>query len=228
MTIQEKLFALQDRTYKKFHSKLMPTIDDATIIGVRVPALRMLAKELIQEDCISDFIQELPHAYYEENNLHAFIIQYKKDFNECCDLLEKFLPYIDNWATCDMLRPASLKKHKKELYTLVQKWIASDKVYTVRFAIGMLQSFFLDESFDEKHLELVAQVQLEDYYVQMMIAWYFATALTKQYEKTICYIEQQKLPQWIHNKTIQKAIESYRIPSDRKVYLKQFKIKNVF
>lgn len=225
MKIQQELFALQDLSYKNFHSKLMPTVDSKTIIGVRVPALRNLAKRLLQEDRHSDFLGELPHTYYEENNLHAFIIQYTKDFSACCALLEKFLPHIDNWATCDMLRPTCFKKHKKELFFLVQKWIVSENIYTVRFAIGMLLSYFLDEDFNASHLEMVAQVQNENYYVQMMIAWYFATALTKQYEKAVPYIEQQKLPQWVHNKTIQKAVESYRILPEQKAYLKQFKIK---
>lgn len=222
--IQKRLFELQDTEYKVFSSKLMPTVDPETVIGVRTPALRKLAKELSKHPEIKDFLNILPHKYYEENNLHGFIIETIKDYDEVITELDKFLPYVDNWATCDLMSPKIFKKHTEELLEKIKIWIASEDTYTIRFGIGMLMSFYLDENFKKKYLTLVSKVKSEEYYVNMMIAWYFATALAKQYDATLPFIEKQKLSKWTHNKAIQKAIESNRIPKDIKEYLKTLKI----
>lgn len=223
MTIQERLFLMQDLKYRDFNSKLIPTVDKNTVIGIRVPQLRKFAKSISGTPEAEDFIKVLPHEYFEENNLHAFLLENVKDYNKTLELLEVFLPYIDNWATCDMLTPKSFKNNLPD--TKVFEWINSEHTYTVRFGIEMLMKFFLDEKFDEKYLQIVADVKSDDYYVKMMIAWYFATALAKQYDVTVKYIEQKKLPVWEHNKAIQKAVESYRISPEQKAYLKTFKIK---
>lgn len=218
--MKNELFKLQDLEYKKFHSKLMPTINPDTIIGVRTPDLRKLANSLKDYD---DFFNDLPHQYYEENNLHGFLISQIKDYNECIKELNKFLPYVDNWATCDGLRPKCFKKNTDKLLSEIKKWIKSNHTYTVRFAIEMLMTHFLDDEFDERYLELVANVKSDEYYINMMIAWFFATALAKQYEYAIIYVENNILPVWVHNKTIQKAIESYRISDDKKRFLRTLK-----
>ena len=218
--IRQHLFAMQDIKYKEFHSKLMPTIDPDTIIGVRIPMLRKYAKELFKSNETEEFIRDLPHQYYDENNLHGYIIEQTKGFHECVGQIETFLPYVDNWATCDTMAPKVFKKHKQELLVYIEKWICSEEPYTVRFAVNMLMRFFLDDDFDTRYLDMAAGVQMEEYYVKMVIAWYFATALAKQYESTIPYIEKQVLEKWTHNKTIQKARESYRITEDQKEYLK--------
>lgn len=218
--IREKLFSLSDENYKAFHSKLMPTVDRDKIIGVRTPVLRKFAAELYKSAEYKDFMQDLPHKYYEEDNLHGFLIEKIKDFDECLSKTEKLLPYIDNWATCDMLRPKIFKQETEKLYSKIKEWLDSDKTYTVRFAIGCLLSFYLDEAFDKDHLRIVGSIVSDEYYINMMIAWYFATALSKQYDSTISYIEERKLPQWVHRKTIQKAIESYRITDETKAYLR--------
>lgn len=223
--ITDKLFKLQDKKYQEMQFKIIPNINNSTIIGVRTPEIRKLAKELIKEDYKS-FLEELPHKYFDENQLHAFIISELKDFNECIDYTNKFLPYIDNWATCDQMSPKVFKKNKDNLLKEIKVWIKSKETYTIRFAIGMLMSYFLDEDFDKKYLELVSKIKSKEYYVNMMIAWYFATALAKQYDETIKYIENNKLDTWVHNKTIQKAIESYRITNDQKEYLRSLKKKN--
>lgn len=223
--IRQHLFAMQDIKYKEFHSKLMPTIDPDTIIGVRIPMLRKYAKELFKSNETEEFIRELPHQYYDENNLHGYIIEQTKDFHECVGQIEAFLPYVDNWATCDTMAPKVFKKHKQELLVYIEKWIGSEEPYTVRFAVNMLMRFFLDDDFDTRYLDMAAGVHTEEYYVKMVIAWYFATALAKQYESTIPYIEKQVLEKWTHNKSIQKARESYRITEDQKEYLKSLKIK---
>lgn len=223
--LQQTLFSMQDLSYRDFHSKLMPTIDKETIIGIRTPQLRKFAKEFAKSDKCEAFLDSLPHRYYEENNLHGFLIEMGKDYDIVVENVEKFLPYVDNWATCDMMRPKVFKKHLPELFYKVKKWIASDQVYTVRYGIGMLLSFYLDEAFEKEHLEMVANIRSEEYYVNMMIAWYFATALAKQYEATISYIEEKRLDKWTHNKAIQKAIESYRITAEQKAYLRTWKIK---
>lgn len=223
--IREDLFAMQDLSYRDFHSRLMPDVDKAAVIGVRVPELRKYVKELAKDPEIQEFLDDLPHQYYEENNVHGFLIQQMKEYEKCMEELEKFLPYINNWATCDMTSPKVFKKHKEELLEAVRRWIASDHVYTVRYGIGMLMQHYLDEDFREEYPQMVSEIQSEEYYVNMMIAWYFATALAKQYETILPYIEKQKLDVWTHNKTIQKACESYRITSEQKAYLRTLKIK---
>ena len=223
--IQKFLFENQDIQYRDFQSKLIPNVDKESFIGVRTPALRKYAKELIRAGEFSDFLGELPHKYFDENQLHAFIISGIKAFDECITEVERFLPYVDNWATCDQLSPKCFAKNKSELLKHINKWIKSNKTYTVRFAIGMLMSHFLDGDFDESYLKMVASVKSEEYYINMMIAWYFATALAKQYESTLPYIENKALDKWTHNKAIQKAVESYRITDEQKAYLKTLKIK---
>ena len=223
--IQNFLFENQDMEYRDFQSKLIPNVDKSYFIGVRTPVLRKYAKELLKTGDIGVFLNELPHEYFDENQLHAFILSGIKDFGECIAELEKFLPYINNWATCDQLSPKCFAKNKAELLKYINKWIKSDKTYTVRFAIGMLMSHFLDTDFDEKYLDTVAAVKSEEYYINMMIAWYFATALAKQYESTLPYIENKALDKWTHNKAIQKAVESYRITDEHKKYLRTLKIK---
>lgn len=223
--IMERLTSMQDEKCKQFHCKLMPTVNPDTVIGIRVPALRKLAKELYGTAEAEAFLSELPHNYYDENNLHAYLIALIKDYDICIAEVERFLPYIDNWATCDGLSPKVFKKHLPELLEHIQVWIASEETYTVRFAIGMLMQFYLDDAFDAQYLKIVASVKSEEYYVNMMIAWYFATALSKQYDATLPYLQTNQLSVWTHNKTIQKAIESYRITDAQKVYLKGLKRK---
>lgn len=224
--ITDKLFKLQDKKYQEMQFKIIPNINNSTIIGVRTPEIRKLAKELIKENNYKSFLEELPHKYFDENQLHAFIISEIKDYDECLDYTNKFLPYIDNWATCDQMSPKVFKKNKDNLLKEIKVWIKSKETYTIRFAIGMLMSYFLDEDFDKKYLELVSKIKSKEYYVNMMIAWYFATALAKQYKDTIIYLENNKLDTWVHNKTIQKAIESYRITNEQKEYLRSLKKKN--
>lgn len=224
--IREDLFFMQDLSYRDFHSRLMPDVDKDTVIGVRVPELRKYVKELAKDPEIREFLDDLPHQYYEENNVHGFLIQQIKEYEKCVEELEKFLPYINNWATCDMTSPKVFKKHKEELLIEIRRWIVSGQPYTIRYGIGMLMQHYLDEDFQEEYLELAAGIRSEEYYVNMMIAWYFATALAKQYEKTIPYLRDKKLDIWTHNKTIQKACESYRITREQKGYLRTLKIKN--
>ena len=227
--MKEKLFQLQDVKYRDFQKKLIPTMDPEKIIGVRTPELRKLAKQLYKDpemnEATAEFLAGLPHDYFDENQLHAFLISEEKDFDRCMELTEEFLPYIDNWATCDQLSPKVFRKNKDRLLLHIKKWLESDRTYTVRFAIGMLMQHFLDEDFDTEYPELVAEVRSDEYYVNMMIAWYFATALAKQYETAIRFIERQRLDVWTHNKAIQKARESYRITPEQKDYLKQLKRK---
>ena len=225
MEIEERLFALQDKGYRDFHKKLVPTVPQDKIIGVRTPALRKLAKEIVQMGEAEAFLARLPHRYFDENQLHAFIISGLKDYGECMAHLQEFLPYIDNWATCDQLSPKVFKQHRQELLKEIRKWLESEETYTVRFAIGMLMHNFLDEDFDEAYLSMVAEVRSEEYYVNMMIAWYFATALAKQYDAVIPYLEEHRLSRWCHNKTIQKAIESHRISDGHKAYLRALRIQ---
>ena len=223
-TIREKLFELQDTSYGAFQAKLIPTIDPETVIGVRTPALRKLAKELSKEPEISTFLLELPHRYFEENQLHAFIISGIKDYETCMEQTERFLPFIDNWATCDQFTPNVFKKHRLDLLNHIHIWIRSEKTYTVRFAVGMLMRHFLDDSFDPSYLDMASEVRSEEYYVNMMTAWFFATALAKQYDAAVPFIEEHRLDAWTHNKTIQKATESYRITPEQKEYLRSLKI----
>lgn len=222
-TVTEKLFALQDLEYKRFHSKLMPTINPDVIIGVRTPDLRKLTKELKDTPEADAFLQELPHHYYEENNLHGFLIETIKDFDGCIAALNEFLPYVDNWATCDMMAPKVLKKDLPKLYEWVKAWIASGETYTIRFGVNMLMKYYLEDAFLPEYPELVASIRSEEYYVKMVMAWYFATALAKQYEVVLPYLTEHRLDTWTHNKTIQKAVESYRITKEQKEFLKSIK-----
>ena len=210
---------MQDLAYRDFHSNLMPGIDKNTIIGIRTPQLRKFAKQLAQTEEAEQFLRQLPHQYYEENNLHMMLVAQIKDYESCLAELERFLPYVDNWATCDLPVPKCFEKHKKELITVIRKWISSEKTYIVRYGIGLLLRLYLDADFDPMYLELVTAVRSEEYYVNMMIAWYLATALAKQWEETIPYLEERRLLEWVHRKTIQKAVESYRITKEQKEYL---------
>lgn len=219
--IRSELLLMGEKEYKDFHSRLMPTIDKSKIIGIRIPVLRNYAKFLTDYD---DFLNDLPHKYYEENNLHAFLIERERDFDKCIEKLEHFLPYVDNWATCDSMKPKVLKKNCEKLLEHVKRWIQSNEIYTIRYGINMLMSFFLDDKFHDTHLKIVADIDSQEYYVNMMRAWYFATALAKQNEKTLPILENYVLDVWTHNKTIQKAIESYRISKAQKEYLKTLKI----
>lgn len=226
--ITTQLFIMQDNEYKEFHGRLMPTVNPDTILGIRVPILRkfsnQLAKSLSKEKLL-EFMNELPHKYYEENNIHAFLIEKIKDFDECIVALEKFLPFVDNWATCDMMNPKILKKNTQQLFCKIKEWIVSPHVYTIRYGIGMLMRYFLDDSFKTEYLDMVAAVKSDEYYVNMMKAWFFATALAKQYEATLPYIKEKRLDNWSHNKAIQKSIESFRVPKEHKEELKRYKIK---
>ncbi len=234
--IQEALFNAQDLKFKAFHSRLIPTIPADTVIGVRTPELRRIAKEFCSDSGIEKFLDKLPHKYYDENQIHSFILSGIKDFDECVEQVEKFLAYVDNWATCDQLRPKVLGKsleNRKKLLEFIKLWVrgrlasgeqVEDDTYVVRFGIEMLMSYFLDGDFKPEYLKWVAKVHREDYYVKMMVAWYFATALAKQYEATLPFIQGRKLEPWTHNKAIQKAIESYRITPEQKAYLKKLKV----
>ncbi len=223
--IQKRLFELQDEKYRDFQVKLIPTVDPATVIGVRTPELRKLAKELSKRDDIDAFLETLPHDHFDENQLHAFILSGMKDFTKCMTGVCGFLPFIDNWATCDQLSPKVFGKNKAELLAYINEWLQSDETYTIRFAAGMLMEHFLDDDFDIKYPEMVAGIESDEYYVNMMRAWYFATALAKQYDSVISFIEEKRLDKWTHNKTIQKSVESYRITPEQKAYLKSLKIK---
>ncbi|MBQ5382934.1 MAG: DNA alkylation repair protein [Treponema sp.] len=222
--IVERLRELSDSEYREFQAKLIPNLPPEKMIGVRTPDLRKFAKEFSKSPDADVFLRNLPHEYFDENQLHGFIISEQKDFEKCISLLEDFLPHIDNWATCDQLSPKVFKKHHDQLLPRVKKWIESPHCFTVRFGIGMLMQHFLDEDFNPDFLKTVASIKSDEYYVKMMIAWYFATALTKRYDETLPFIEQKKLDKWTHNKTIQKSIESYRISDEKKAHLKSMKL----
>lgn len=222
-TVEDFLFKNQDVEYKKFQQKLINNIDPKRIVGVRTPALRSFAKEFSKTPDAADFLKILPHKYFEENQIHGFVIETIKDFDDAILQVQNYLPYIDNWATCDQIKPKSFKKNIAALYTKCKEWCASTKTYTVRFGIEMLMSFFLDENFSVEQAEIVSKIRSNEYYVNMMIAWYFATALAKQYDDSITFIEQNKLSVWVHNKTIQKAIESFRVTDEHKAYLRTLK-----
>lgn len=221
--IVEKLQELADSGYRDFQAKLIPTVAKDTIIGVRTPAMRALAKELKGTELAASFLQELPHQYFDENQLHAFLINELKDYKQCLEELELFLPYVDNWATCDQLSPKVLKKQPDATLAAIKKWLGNDHDYTVRFGMEMLMSFYLDDLFKPEFLAWVAADKNEAYYVKMMVAWFFATALAKQYEATVPYFEQRLLPEWSHKKAIQKACESYRVTKEHKEYLRTLK-----
>ena len=223
-SIRRRLFALQDEGYRAFHSALMPTVDPARVIGVRMPALRRLAKELFGTRQAQEFLCALPHGYYEEDNLHGLLICALPGYDETVAALERFLPYVDNWATCDLLAPRAFAPHPPALPGQIGRWISSGRPYTVRFAIGMLNRFYLDEAFDPAQLDAVAAVRSDEYYVNMMRAWYFATALAKQYDAAAPWLLEYRLDRWTHNKTIQKAVESFRISPERKALLKTLRL----
>lgn len=222
--ISEELFALQDTEYQVFQSKLMPTIPPETVIGVRTPLLRKRAKELAGTPQAEHFLQSLPHRYYEENNLHAFLIEQIRDYDTALAETERFLPYINNWATCDCFCPKVFAKHKEELLISIRRWLGSDQTYTVRYAMGMLMRYYLDEDFQPEYLAWVAGVHSEEYYLNMMRAWYFATALAKQPDAALPWLTDRRLDVWTHNKTIQKAAESYRISPEMKQQLRELRI----
>lgn len=224
MKVQEMLFQLQDKKYRDFHSKLIPTIPRETVIGVRTPAVRKLAKEYAKDPESIAFLKELPHTYYDENILHALLVAEIKDYGTCVEEVERFLPYVDNWAVCDIFSPKVFVKNKDRLISKIREWAASEHPYTCRFGMEMLMTHFLDEDFKPEYLEIPAAVHSEEYYVNMMIAWFYATALAKQWDDTIGYIEEKRLAPWTHNKTIQKARESYRITPEQKEYLKILKV----
>ena len=221
--LHRKLHELRDMKYRDMQIKIIPTIEPGTVIGVRTPELKTIAKEMLKAGDYKDFLEGLPHKYFEENQLHAFIISGIKDLDECMERLEEFLPYVDNWATCDQMSPKIFKKHKEELFSHIKVWLASEKTYTVRFGGGMLMEHFLNDDFDPQYPEMVARLRSDEYYVNMMIAWYFATALAKQYESILPFIEGKRLDDWTHNKAIQKSVESSRITEEQKTYLRSLK-----
>ena len=221
--LQKQLFDLQDLKYRDFHGKLMPETDKETVIGIRTPVLRKFAKEFAGTSEAEAFLRQLPHRYYEENNLHMMLITGIKDYEKCMEEIQRFLPCIDNWATCDYPAPKCFARHKDQVLEEAKRWISSGETYVIRYGIGMLMRLFLDEDFSSEYLEMAAAVQSQEYYVNMMIAWYFATALAKQWDATVPYIEQHKLSDWVHRKTVQKAVESYRITPEQKEYLKGFR-----
>lgn len=223
--IREDLLSLRDEGYRAFFLPLIPGVDEERVIGVRIPVLRAMAKKLFKSGEYAVFCDTLPHIYYEENTLHALIINEITDFSECIGALDKFLPHVDNWGCCDSIRPKNFSKNKGKLITEIERYLCSEHTYTVRFAIEMLMVHFMGEDFDEGYLRTVSKIQTDEYYLKMMIAWYFATALTKQYEKALPYIEERRLSPWCHNKAIRKACESLCIPKERKEYLKTLVIK---
>lgn len=225
MTTQERLFSMQDLKYRDFHAGLCPTLDANTIIGVRTPQLRSLAKEIRKAGEDATFLKTLPHQYYEENQIHAFLISEERDFDIALREVNRFLPYVDNWATCDALRPKVFAKNHARLIFQVKAWLSAQAPYTIRFGIEMLMVHFLDADFQAEYLERVSKIRSDEYYVNMMVAWYFATALAKQYEAALPYLTENRLDIWVHNKTIQKARESYRIAGSQKTFLNSLKRK---
>lgn len=223
--VKRQLFARQDLAYKEFQSGLIPTVDKDSIIGVRTPALRALARELEHEAAVEDFLTDLPHQYFDENQLHAFLLSREKDYQRCLLRVNAFLPYVDNWATCDQMSPKVFKKHREELSASIAEWLHSSETYTVRFGIGMLMEHYLDEDFRDVYLQQVAEIHSGAYYINMMAAWYFATALAKQWDAAIIYLQENRLDIWTHNKTIQKAVESRRITEEQKEYLRGLRRK---
>ena len=224
--IQKTLFSMQDKKYAEFQAKLTPNLTLEDFIGVRTPDLKKFAKQLYKEGDYQEFLSDLPHMYFDENQLHAFIIAEIKDYDTCIKEVNNFLPHVNNWATCDQLSPKAFKKNKDALLKEIKTWIKSKETYTIRFAMGNLMRHFLEEDFNPKYPEMVAKVKSKEYYVNMMIAWYFATALAKQYEAALPYIEERRLAPWTHNKAIQKAIESRRVSPEHKAYLRNLKMKN--
>ena len=224
MDIETELFKLQDKKYQKLQVNLVPNVDKEKIIGVRVPDIRKLAKKYKNDDSINLFLKELPHKYYDENLLHGLIISEINDYNKCVEEVQKFLPHVDNWAVCDTMSPKIFAKHKDKLMIEIKKWMRSSKVYTCRFGIRMLMNHFLKDEYKKEYLELPASIQTDEYYLKMMIAWFYATALAYRWDDAVKYLDEKKLDKWIHNKTIQKAIESYRITDSQKEYLRKIKL----
>ena len=224
-SLQELLFNKQDKKYQSFQYKLIPTVDANCIIGVRTPELRAVAKEMNKDKYIEEFINDLPHTYFEENQIHSFLIGMEKDYDKTLVMINNFLPYIDNWATCDQATPVALKKNPDKTILEIKKWISTGNTYYIRYGVGVLLALFLDDLFKEEYLGIVANIKSNEYYVQMMQGWYFATALAKQYEATIKYIEKGLLDKTVNNMTIKKAIESYRITEEQKEYLRKYRIK---
>ncbi len=224
-SLQERLFTMQDKQYAAFQAKLTPGVPMESIIGIRVPVLRKFAKGFRKEEECEEFLKQFPHKYYDENILHGILISEVRSYEECISQTDRFLPFVDNWAVCDIISPKAFAKHREELLAKVKTWSKSSHVFTCRFGIETLMSHYLDSDFKAEYLEIPASVRSEAYYVRMMIAWYFATALAKQWDATIPYIEHSRLAPWTHNKTIQKAIESYRITPEQKAYLRTLKIK---
>ena len=223
MKIYKELQALKEKEYADFQAKLVPTIEPSTILGIRVPKLRALAKSYIRGQKCQVFLDSLPHNYYDENMLHAILISEMKDYDKCINRLEAFLPYVDNWAVCDIMSPKLFKRYREDLMTRIKVWMASEETYTIRFGLGMLMTHFLDEDFRPEYLDMASSIRSDEYYVNMMIAWFFATALAKQWESALPYIEDKILDDWTHKKAIQKARESLRISKEKKEDLKGLK-----
>ena len=223
--ILQSLIALQDLSYKEFHRKLIPNIDPDTILGVRVLEVRKLARSIRRSPEAEAFLHQLPHRYYDENILHGVLLSFSRPYEETVALLEEFLPYVDNWAVCDLISPQAFRAHPESLPVKVQNWLASDHTYSVRFGLGVLMGFYLDDCFQPEYLDWAAELRSEEYYVNMMIAWYLATALAKRWEETLPYLRERRLAPWVHNKTIQKAVESYRITPEQKALLRGLRIK---
>lgn len=221
--VDNLLLEHSDKEYAAFEKKLTPGLPEESFIGVRVPIIRKIAAQIAKQDICKDFLNELPHKWYDENLLHSVIISGIRKYDECLSCVEHFLPYVDNWAVCDTMRPKVFAKHKQELLPKIREWISSEKTYTCRFGLDMLMTYYLDEDFKKEYLELPAGVHSEEYYVNMMIAWYYATALAKQWDAAVPYVEERRLSPWVHRKTIQKAIESFRLTDERKEYLKSFR-----
>lgn len=222
--LQKTLLSMSEEKYRDFQSKLMPTVPKEKIIGIRTPLLRKFAKEFSKTPQAEEFLKNLPHYYYEENNLHAFLLEKMTDFDECAKAVTNFLPFVDNWATCDSMSPKVFGKHKAELLEYTEKWLSAEDTYSVRFGIKMLMEHFLGEDFKPEYPKRVAKIKSEEYYIRMMQSWYFATALAKEYDAVLPFIENKKLEKWTHNKAIQKAIESYRITDEQKAYLRKLKM----
>ena len=223
MNIQKRLLGLSDEKNADFSAKLTPGIDREKFLGVRIPASRKLAKEIIKENEYKIFLNSLPHKYYDENILHSILISEIKDYDECIKYIDEFLPYVDNWAVCDTMSPKAFKSEHEKLMDDILRWANSDQTYTIRFGLKILMAHFLDNDFKKEYLEIPAKIKSDEYYINMMIAWFYATALAKQWDSTILYIENGVLDKWVHNKTIQKARESYRITAEQKEYLKSLK-----
>lgn len=222
--IISRLFEMRDENYKNFHKKLIPTISESEIIGIRTPILRSYAKSIFGSKNAEEFMATLPHAFYEENNLHAFLIEQINDFDEALAQTEKFLPFVNNWATCDSFKPKVFKKNLDALLPYAKKWLKDERIYIKRYSIGIFMSLFMDEKYDAQFADAIAEIKTNEYYVNMMVAWYFATALAKRWDDAIIFLEEKRLPAWTHDKTIRKAVESFRISDERKKYLRSLKL----